>query len=130
MQVFPYFFSIFRAFSIRMIHLSCTLLWKFTNENPRIFNQTLYVYDIQSYFQHQKLLYGHSKLSILLFSFRFMIGHLYKLSYFLLSGPAFFSANWRYISLSCEYQSILSKQSVLPLSKCLITVLLFCYDFM
>ena len=26
----PYFFSIFRAFSIRMIHLSNTLLWKFT----------------------------------------------------------------------------------------------------
>ena len=25
MQVFPYFFSIFRVFSIRMIHLSCTL---------------------------------------------------------------------------------------------------------
>ena len=31
MQVFPYFFSIFMAFSIRMIHLSCTLLWKFTD---------------------------------------------------------------------------------------------------
>ena len=42
----------------------------------------------------------------------------------------YFLVNWRYISLSCEYQSILSKQSVLLLSKCLITVLLFCYGLM
>ena len=38
--IFDFFsiFSIFKAFAIRMIHLSCTLLWKFTMYGLKITN--------------------------------------------------------------------------------------------